>query len=234
MCLSILPDEQAQQKYVEEDLKDPDPGFASSLGEDEHLVWTEKGVRSSLGVMGWGIDGSPVNDGFLRVQPLSVQDGLNLGYWKIENRTEKTEAGSSTSPSLMQTEKLEDGQCALEKVSLKECPPALKKLHKEACAAEHGWKFVRRNYPCLDEGATAVATPGDCLATVGQGDDPLEAWYFRYDSLKPQGQQVVCHTYTDKKCSDSPRKPPLPKKLAEQKRRLSLDKIWFWHTKPNP
>ena len=55
-------------------------------GEDEELVWTQRGVDSSLGGPAWARANKPVNDGLLRVQPLSVRQGLQLGYWKIQKK----------------------------------------------------------------------------------------------------------------------------------------------------
>ena len=55
-------------------------------GEDEELVWTQRGVNSLLGEPAWAVANKPVNDGFLRVQPLSVRQGLQLKYWKIQKK----------------------------------------------------------------------------------------------------------------------------------------------------
>ena len=60
--------------------------FTEEPGEDEELLWTQRGVDSSLGAPAWAVADKPVNDGFLRVQPLSVRQGLELGYWKIQKK----------------------------------------------------------------------------------------------------------------------------------------------------
>ena len=50
-------------------------------------MWTAKAKESHLGQVGWAVEGNVVNDGFLRVQPLSIEEGIDMGLWRIWNKT---------------------------------------------------------------------------------------------------------------------------------------------------
>ena len=82
MCQSVLPTSAATD-FHNRDLEPEDDGLAAYVGEDEQLVWTEEGKNSLLGKPGWAVPGELVNDGFLRTQPLTVQEGLRLKFWEI-------------------------------------------------------------------------------------------------------------------------------------------------------
>ena len=89
ICDSVL--KLTELKVAEEmDARPKHHSSASYVGEDEDLLWTAQGARSPLGFMAWAREGAALDSSFLRIQPLSLQEGLQLGFWKITKKSDKS------------------------------------------------------------------------------------------------------------------------------------------------
>ena len=130
MCQStLLPKLRAQVQ--KRDLLPPDMGLADFLGEDERFEWTKTGAKSELGKVAWAEAGDPVNDLWLRVQPLTVQEGQELGYWKVV----------PTPTSLFQARGPEhEKDCMKIHQQITACTQDTKGHYMKNCERAHGWK----------------------------------------------------------------------------------------------
>ena len=130
MCQSTLPPKLRAQ-VQKRDLLPPDMGLADFVGEDQRLEWTKAGAKSELGKVGWAEAGDPVNDLWLRVQPLTMQEGQELGYWKVV----------PTPTSLFQARGPEhEKDCMKIHEEITTCTQDTKGHYMKNCERAHGWK----------------------------------------------------------------------------------------------
>lgn len=228
MCQSVLP-KQAARKFANTDLEPKDKGIAEYVGEDEELVWTRKGLDSSLGRAAWAQPGEVVDDGFLRYQPLTVQEGLKEDYWKVQKKPGSLiQISDSTNRSFLQM-KQTGGACNEAALNQQNCPDVFKKIHRKACTDEEKWQFFPLSLPaCLsEENPKQVDTPQACLDEDKNNDD-VKAWYFKYDATKA-GTPIQCYTYKSE-C-----KPKVLKKrltsVKDHKKDFNYESVTFWSWK---
>jgi len=203
MCMSVLPNATAK-KFREEDMEPEFTGFAEYLGESEELQWTESGAKSSIGRSGWAMPGEVVNDGFLRWQPLTLQEGLDLGWWKIQNRSRQPSPETRSRRSFLQvgtTETCSDFQLG------GHCNEAFRHAFTEACVASEKWQYV--------EGAVTVATleqskSNEISPRKCEEEQSNHAWaVFKYDvsnTEKPvqcAGPEKLSHRTRPQKLADA-------------------------------
>ncbi|CAE7874068.1 unnamed protein product, partial [Symbiodinium necroappetens] len=84
MCNSVLgaaARKQLSEAHVDLPLAANEMGLPMTVGQDEKLFWTGEGAKSELGKLGWAKEHGQVYDSFLSWQPLSVIEGILLGYW---------------------------------------------------------------------------------------------------------------------------------------------------------
>ena len=177
MCQSILPKKKADS-YHGLDLKSENQGIAAFVGEEETLVWTDAGVRSSLGKPGWAITDHPVSDGFLQWQPISVTEGLRLGYWR---RVPKV----NYSFSMLQTSFNSTGPD-----DMVMCTEEMRKWYAKSSVKGKGWKFFSRKSVCVKSTVARVASPQACLEHPFKEKD-IKARVFEYDKNQEKNP-VAC------------------------------------------
>ncbi|CAE7203670.1 unnamed protein product [Symbiodinium sp. CCMP2456] len=219
MCLSILPHAE-EEPYVQLDEPPADNGIAAFVGEDEELVWTKAGAHSLLGRPGWAEEGRRVYAGFLRWQPITVQEGLNWGYWTIQKRhslLQTLPASSSVSLAQMNSSQAKNSEGS------KMCTEDMRKWHAEAQAAQDGWMYFPRTTSCLHSSSVNVLTPQDCLASVSFNHyQNILGRYFEFnqDDVKP----ITCWVETRKyQCSQK-----ILKDLKSDAAKVKFEKIRFY------
>ena len=244
MCESVLSSESKRQQYSKQDLQPMDKGIASYLGEDEELVWTEEGVQSSLGGPAWAQEGKVVNNGFLRFQPLTVQEGLKWGYWKVKkkggwfpwlkfpwkkNKRQKTHENEKESgwfsklgfkrKSLLETSART--QCDLN--NLKTCTKQIKKTKQKACTEEGQWskvtEIVEDRGVCKRPNPVFVKVPEECTKAEFKNAGAIRWHYFQFKEQKNHGDYPV-ECYVESKTYTCDAEP--------QKRIKDFHTVWFW------
>ena len=221
MCESILPEE-SKSEYTERDLEPVDNGIASYVGEDEELVWTKRGVESSLGEPAWAKEGKVVNDGFLRFQPLTVQEGLKWGFWKVQNKATRLSNLGFKPKSLLET----SAHRVCDLSSLKTCDPKLKDAKQRACQEEGKWTHVsdietsckqKQNPPVY------VKDPNLCSNATFKGAGAIYWHYFEYNKNQQTDEDpVLCYVKSENYQCEADRTPKAKKRIR------GFDKVWFW------
>ena len=212
MCQSVL-SSQAAKDYQKRDLSANDEGLGSFVGEDEELVWTAKAKESHLGQVGWAVEGNVVNDGFLRVQPLSIEEGIDMGLWKIRNKTGNSFLQVEGSRRQRGTE----DSCKMEGLKREACPAFFAKATLDKCAAKNKWQYLKKSPNC-GTAPRQVPTPDGCFK---HNNDT--AGYFHYDE---KGEDPIqCYTYTKEEC----RGKVSPSDFAEDRDKITdVESIVFW------
>ena len=54
------------------------------------LTWTAKSVGERFGAIAWAREGAEVDPDFLKIQPLSVQEGKEMGFWRLTAKPTST------------------------------------------------------------------------------------------------------------------------------------------------
>ena len=85
-----------------------------------------------------------MDDGFLRWQPLSVQEGATLGYWYIRNKTQtaprsQLQLGGFSS---QQTASLHEALHQCDAAKMQRCQKSLQKAHMRACDLTARWEIL--------------------------------------------------------------------------------------------
>ncbi|CAE7869337.1 hypothetical protein AK812_SmicGene22566 [Symbiodinium microadriaticum] len=198
MCRSVLPALMAKT-FRELDLKPKGQNLASYVGEDEEVVWTRKGADSLLGEPAWAEEGQVVDDSFLRWQPLSFQEGLELELWKIK----KSET-SQPSQSVLQ---MKGTDCAQTTSLMETCPEHTLRVTQEACAKQAGLKYIFKNKvedgACTLLGNESVDSAAKCFQHEFQGSPGSEtmiARLFGYERLE-RDATITCY-FINKACVD--------------------------------
>ena len=83
MCNSVLPPGDDRKLLEEHDKEPVDPGESSEVGQEQILTWTAQSVGERFGAIGWAREGAEVDPDFLKIQPLSVQEGEEMGFWRL-------------------------------------------------------------------------------------------------------------------------------------------------------
>lgn len=211
MCQSILQHD-AAVKYAATDL-DPkkedgskDGTLSTVIGEDEELVWTEKGVASPLGIVGWGRVGQVPDKSFLQIQPLSIKEGIAEGYWEPRKKT---------GASLLQVEEVPpvDGQCG----------PPFPAMERNSQLNESKWSHWSPPVRKWKNDPVQKTDPKNCLGKstydgiVKETDTIL--WYgFEYTA-----EGVAC--FVESKARTSRRIKRFDRKA---KKYDPMDPLWFW------
>ena len=213
MCQSVL-SSQAAERYKNRDLSTNDEGLASFVGEDEELVWTAKANESHLGQVGWAVEGNVVNDGFLRVQPLSIQEGIDMGLWKIQKK--------KLDNSLLQVEGSRrhsgtEDSCKMEGLKREACPAFFAKARLNTCAGKNKWQYLKKLPKCGTD-PTQVPTPDHCFK-----QNKETAGYFHYEEYEED--PIQCYTYAEGQC----RGAVSPRDFAKDKDEIDdVEGIIFW------
>lgn len=224
MCQSVLSNKSATE-FAEEDFAAKDENLASFVGEDEELVWTLAGAKSDLGKVGWGRANQVVDDSFLRVQPLSLEEGVSLKLWEVRNKSKQS--------SLLQVEgakgkarKQTGDKCNMAALDKNQCSDFFKTVHLDVCSAENNWRYLTTKFPnCLKKNPIPVETPMKCLGQVGS---EVKAWYFRYNMNNAE-KPVHCYLYTSAtKCRNTVKVSKRLFKEDSVELDLNAEQVTFW------
>jgi len=177
MCESVLAANQ-RHAYANLDLPAQDEGVASFVGEDEELVWTDVGAASRLAAAGWAVAGQVIPDGFLRVQPLSVQEGLKLNYWKIRKKSFASLLQSERSGPQAWLFAEREPDCDTGEKKIQTCHVALKRDFLNKCKSSQNWRVSGEDItPCLADHLKTIQNAQQC---AGEGST-----YFQFQANEP-------------------------------------------------
>ena len=212
MCQSVL-SSQAAERYKNRDLSANDEGLGSFVGEDEELVWTAKAKESHLGQVGFAVEGKVVNDGFLRVQPLSIEEGIDMGLWKIRKKLDNSLLQVAGSRRQSGTE----DSCKMEGLKREACPAFFAKATLDKCAAKNKWQYLKKPPKC-GTAPRQVPTPDQCFK-----HNKDTAGYFLY--RESEQDPIQCYKYTEQEC----RGKVSPFEFAKDKDKITdVEQIVFW------
>ena len=146
--------------------------------EDEELVWTDVGAASRLAAAGWAVAGQVIPDGFLRVQPLSVQEGLKLNYWKIRKKSFASLLQSERSGPQAWLFAEREPDCDTGEKKIQTCHVALKRDFLNKCKSSQNWRVSGEDItPCLADHLKTIQNAQQC---AGEGST-----YFQFQANEP-------------------------------------------------